>query len=65
MSQAEDRIVIAGAGPAGLVAAAILAEAGVAVIVLEAEGSFPSTSGPALFIRRPSTCSMTWASPRP
>ncbi len=41
MSQAEDRIVIAGAGPAGLVAAAILAEAGVAVIVLEAEGELP------------------------
>jgi len=37
----EARVVIAGAGPAGLVSATILARAGVSVTVLEAEPSLP------------------------
>jgi 3-(3-hydroxy-phenyl)propionate hydroxylase len=37
----DNRIVIAGAGPAGLVSATLLARAGVAVTVLEAEPSLP------------------------
>ena len=37
----DDRVVIAGAGPAGLVAATVLARAGVAVTMLEAESSLP------------------------
>jgi 3-(3-hydroxy-phenyl)propionate hydroxylase len=37
----DDRVVIAGAGPAGLVSATILARAGVPVTVLEAEPSLP------------------------
>ncbi len=37
----DNRVVIAGAGPAGLVAATLLARAGVAVTVLEAEPSLP------------------------
>lgn len=37
----DDRIVIAGAGPAGLVSASILARAGVPVTVLEAEPDLP------------------------
>jgi len=37
-----DRVVIAGAGPAGLTAAALLAEAGVPAVVLEAEPALPT-----------------------
>ena len=37
----ETRVVVAGAGPAGLVSATILARAGVPVTVLEAEASLP------------------------
>ena len=37
----EDRVVVAGAGPAGLVSASILAGAGVNVTVLEAEPALP------------------------
>jgi len=37
----DNRIVIAGAGPAGLVSAALLARAGVSVTVLDAEPSLP------------------------
>jgi 2-polyprenyl-6-methoxyphenol hydroxylase-like FAD-dependent oxidoreductase len=37
----DNRVVIAGAGPAGLVAATLLARAGVAVTVLEAEPALP------------------------
>src|SRR2546421_7946369 len=36
-------VLIAGAGPVGLVAASVLAEAGVAVTVLEAHAAFPQT----------------------
>ena len=38
---AGERVVVAGAGPAGLVAATILAEAGIGVTVLEAEAELP------------------------
>jgi len=41
-SSHSDRVIIAGAGPAGLTVAALLAEAGASAIVLEAEADLPT-----------------------
>ena len=43
MSQSEHRMLIAGAGPVGLVAANVFADAGIPVTVFESEPSLPTT----------------------
>ena len=43
MNQAEHRMLIAGAGPVGLVAANVFADAGIPVTVFESEPSLPTT----------------------
>ncbi|WP_299454105.1 FAD-dependent monooxygenase [uncultured Pigmentiphaga sp.] len=53
MSQRADRILIAGAGPVGLAAANILADAGLPVTVFEAEPNLPETLRASTF--QPST----------
>ena len=44
------RVLIAGAGPAGLCAASVLAEAGIAVTVLEAEPRLPENLRASTFL---------------
>jgi 3-(3-hydroxy-phenyl)propionate hydroxylase len=52
----EDRVIIAGAGPAGLSAACVLAQQGVPVLVLEAEAALPENLRASTF--HPSTLDM-------